>query len=561
MKTAFLTSFNTDLLKRECVKYAEQNYHAQYELWWHDYAQYTQSVVNENSPLYSFNPDVVILHLEIESLIGDKYFDPLSISKDDWNSLLDNAKSSVRNIVNLLTLRIPKCRIICENFIGRSDSFLGTLDLNIPCGNMAIIKEMNSFLELLANEYKGRIFINDYSSLVSNIGRYNWFDSRMYRLAKYPFAYNHLSTLSAHYFKTISLLTFPRKKCIVADLDNTLWGGIIGQDGLENIVLGNSGIGEAYVQFQKLLLNYYRQGIFLTICSKNTYTDAIEAIEKHPDMVLRKEYFAAMKINWLDKVHNIKDIAKELNIGTDALVFIDDNPAECELVKQQMPEIEVLNLTGDPDNYIKQLLDIIPLQTLTLTAEDLSRNVMHHQDVKRKEFETAFTNMDDYYKSLGMKGYLCINAEAQISRIAQLTQKTNQFTTTTRRYSTEEIKNFIESGDYKIYTLRLEDKFGDNGIIAVAIVKCENEKWHLEAFLMSCRVIGRQAENLLLQSIIDDASEMGVKMITAEFYKTKKNAPAEKLLPVSGFIENSSGVFELHLPANKLNHFIEIIRD
>ena len=561
MKVAFLTSFNTDLLKRECSALAEKKFPGKFEFWWHGYGQYNQSVLDSGSGLFTFNPDIVIIHLEIENLVGDAFSDPLLLNVEGRNALINSGKTALINIIEILTSRIPKCRIICENFISRGTPYLGVYDANTGAGNNAVTAGFNSFIAALTKEYAGRFFINDYLTLVSEYGKSNWFDMRMYRLAKQPFSYKYFPALAAHYLDAASLLACPRKKCIITDLDNTLWGGIVGQEGVDNIQLGNPGIGEAYVSFQKVLLNFYRQGVFLAVCSKNNYDDAIEAIEKHPDMILRKEYFSSLKINWLDKACNIKEIADELNIGTDSLVFIDDNPAECELVKQQMPEVEVINLTGDPDNYIAQLLNYKPLQAFALTAEDMKRNAMFRQDIKRREYESGFTDLDDFYRSLGMKGFVSVNSDSHISRAAQLSQKTNQFTLTTRGYSAEVLKELIEKGECRVYTLKLEDKFGDNGIIAVAIVKPDAEKMHIDSFLMSCRVIGRQAENLLMQCILEDAYEMGRRKVTAEFIKTKKNLPAEKFLPDCGFVLNNEGLYQINLPVEKLNHYIELIRD
>ena len=560
MKAAFLTSFNVDLLKRNCQKYINEK-NINIELWWHSYAQYEQSIYDTASSLYKFKPEIVILHLEIESLLGDYFYDLLSLSENEREKLVADIKLKLKSIITRILENFDSCKIIVENFISRERSNLGLLDQNITYGISQITLELNQFLnELKSIDYE-RIFINDYNSLVSNIGKENWFDMRMQHLAKQPINYNKFDLLVHHYFIIIESFLYPRKKCIVTDLDNTLWGGIIGQDGIDNIKLGGSGIGESFVQFQKLLLNFYRQGIFLAICSKNNYDDVLEVLDKHPDMILRKEYFSSIKINWTDKAQNIFEISDELNIGLDSLIFLDDNPAECELIKQQIPEIISVLLTGDPDNYIKQVLEIKGLQTTFLTNEDFQRNKMFAADIQRKELRTHVTNMKDFYKSLQMSAIIEINKPSNVSRVAQLTQKTNQFNLTTKRYSIEDIKSFISNKDYRVYSLRLEDKFGDNGIVLVAIVKKDKMNWLINTLLMSCRVIGRQAETALLNEIIADAEKENIEEIIGEYIPTKKNKPAENFYLDHGFSKKDDNAWILKLPFVAHEHQINIKRE
>jgi len=560
MKVAFLTSFNIDLLKRNCQKYVIDN-NINVELWWHNYAQYEQSIYDESSSLYNFKPDIVIIHLEVESLLGDYFYDLLSLSGSEREKLVADIKSKLRSIINKILENFSSCKIILENFISRERSNLGLLDQNISFGISQITLELNQFLIELKSANYERIFINSYDALVSGIGKENWFDMRMQHLAKQPINYNKFDLLVNHYFLIIESFLYPRKKCIITDLDNTLWGGIIGQDGIDNIKLGGSGIGESFVQFQKLLLNFYRQGIFLAICSKNNYDDVLEVLEKHPDMVLRKEYFSSIKINWTDKAQNIFEISDELNIGLDSLIFLDDNPAECELIKQQIAEITTVLLTGDPDNYIKQVKEIKGLQTTLLTKEDIQRNKMFAADMKRKELKTHVTNMKDFYKSLQMVALLEIDKQSNVSRIAQLTQKTNQFNLTTRRYSIEDIRRFISGKDYKVYSLRLEDKFGDNGIVLVAIVKKDKKYWSIDTLLMSCRVIGRQAETALLSEIISDAEKENIEEVIGEYIPTKKNKPAENFYLNHGFSKKDETIWVLKLPSIEYEHQINIKRE
>ncbi|MBA4319817.1 MAG: hypothetical protein C0412_15570, partial [Flavobacterium sp.] len=520
MKIAFLTSYNSDFIKREFHSYCSSKKFS-FDLWWNNYGAQEQNVYDKNSPLYSFQPDIVVIHFEVETLLGDIASDILSLSVSQRDDRIQELKQKISLLLGTLTNNLPNSKIVIENFLYRGQSLLGILDVNIQNGLNETLYKLNLFLTESKRKFGERIIINDFDSLVASIGKNNVYDLRMYHLGKYPFDYTFNTKLFEHFYSALLPLIQPRKKCIVVDLDNTLWGGIVGQDGIDNLQLGSAGIGESFVQFQKLLLNYYRSGVFLAVCSKNNYEDAIEVIEKHPGMILRKGFFSSIRINWLDKATNISSIAKELNIGIDSIVFIDDNPAECELVKQQMPEVDVINLTGEPDNYIKQLLAVVSLQSVSLTEEDLFRNLMHSADEKRKEAVQSFSNLDDYYKSLEMKAFIGENNTSQISRVAQLTQKTNQFNLTTRRYTNEEIKLLMSSEQHKVYTLRLVDKFGDNGIVLVAIVKTSNSQWTIDTLLMSCRVIGRQAETVLLNFILDKAKKAGAAVVSGQFVPTK----------------------------------------
>ena len=336
MKTAFLTSYNSDFIKKEFQAYFFGKQLSS-EFWWNSYSTHEQNVFDVNSALYSFQPDIVIVHLEIETFLGDFASDILSLSASERAERVDGTKHKVNSLIKTLLNNLPKAKLIVENFTYRNTGYLGILDSNIPAGLNETLLKVNLLLHELKNELGERFILNDFASLVASFGKANAYDFRMYRLGKYPFDRTFSVKLFEHFYSALLPFFNPRKKCIVVDLDNTLWGGIVGQDGIDNLQLGSSGIGESFVQFQKLLLNFYRSGIFLAACSKNNYDDAIEVIEKHPDMILRKEFFSSLRINWFDKAANITSIAKELNIGTASIVFVDDNPAECELVKQQMP--------------------------------------------------------------------------------------------------------------------------------------------------------------------------------------------------------------------------------
>jgi FkbH-like protein len=347
------------------------------------------------------------------------------------------------------------------------------------------------------------------------------------------------------------------KKCIVLDLDNTLWGGIIGEDGMDGIKLNANSPGNEFVDFQRLLLSYYHRGIILAINSKNNFDDAIQVIREHPAMVLRENHFACMRINWQNKAQNMVEIAKELNIGLDSLVFFDDNPVERDLIKQTLPEVLVVDLPKSPFFYRKTLEEINDFNVLSLTDEDKKRGEMYFARSKRKEMETKHQSLDDFIKTLEIKVKIDLVNEFSRPRVTRLINKTNQYNLTTRRYTEEEVKEMLENPQsFSLYSLQVSDKFGDEGIVGVAIVKKEKEKFIIDSFLMSCRVIGRQIENAFIIRILKDAKKANINQVIGEFIPTKKNSMVTNFYKDQEFekIADSNNQWIIHLIDKELNY-------
>jgi len=291
------------------------------------------------------------------------------------------------------------------------------------------------------------------------------------------------------------------KKCIILDLDNTLWGGIIGEDGIGGIKLGPTPEGRPFMDFQKHLLSLFQRGVLLAIASRNNLEDALKAMREHPHMVLREEHFASMRINWDDKISNIKAIAEEINIGLDSMIFIDDDKTNRERVKKALPEVLVVDLPEDPALYARTLMEIDDFSTLQLTEEDRKRGEAYTAQRHRADLRKG-ADLSDYLESLKTVVKIGVANPATIGRIAQLTQKTNQFNMTTKRYLEADIVRKAESGHFLILSLGLKDKFEDMGIIGVAIVETAADAWRIDNFLMSCRAIGRKAEEAFLAGIL-----------------------------------------------------------
>jgi FkbH-like protein len=343
-------------------------------------------------------------------------------------------------------------------------------------------------------------------------------------------------------------LKHPAAKVIVLDADNTLWGGILGEDGLDGIALGPDYPGSAFVAFQRRLLDFQQRGILLAMCSKNNPDDVTEVLRDHPHQLLREPHFAATRVNWEPKIDNLKSLAEELNLGLDSFVYVDDSPHECWQVKQQLPQVTVVATPQQPI-AIPWTLDEIPsLEILSRTHEDRERTAMYAQERQRKQLATRASDHGQYLRSLQMEMAVSLSDRRHLQRIAQLTQKTNQFNLTTRRYLDADIERMMGNPDWLVADFSLADVFGDSGIVGVALVKgLQGATAEVDTLLMSCRVIGRGAETVFLQTILDECAQRGVQRVRAQYLPTRKNGLVKDYWPRHGFGE-AEGWFEADLP-------------
>lgn len=330
-----------------------------------------------------------------------------------------------------------------------------------------------------------------------------------------------------------------RKKCIVLDLDNTLWGGVLGEEGIHGIEIGGDYPGNSFLSFQFYLLELYKSGVILTICSKNNESDVLDVWLKNPNIIIKKEHIATYRINWNNKAENIKEIVEELNIGYDSVVFIDDNPSERELVKQFLPMVVTPDFPIEPYQlplFTKTLTEQY-FNVYSLTKEDLDKTQQYKANSKRASLQKAFSNFDDYLKSLEIKIKIGKADSATISRVAQMTQKTNQFNLTTKRYTDGDILSLIDSG-YAVYYISVNDKFGDNGISGLIIISIDTISGHAEidSLLLSCRILGKGIEEAFVSFICNKLKMEGFTTLQASYIATKKNGLAENFYDKLGFI-------------------------
>jgi len=320
------------------------------------------------------------------------------------------------------------------------------------------------------------------------------------------------------------------KKCLVLDLDNTLWGGVVGEDGPQGIQLDFEAPGSYFLAFQQAILDLYNRGIILAINSRNNYDDAMEIIRRHPNMVLKEHHFAAMRINWNDKVDNMRELANELNIGTDSMAFFDDDPVNRSLMRQMMPEVKTPELPQNPAQYAPFLLELPYFERSELTAEDKMRGRMYVTERLRKKAEETHASRESFLSSLGLKA-LCYQDDASsLARLAQLTEKTNQFNMNKQPLTEEEIRRYIDSPDHAVFHLAARDTFGDYGIVGFALVKKGPSIWRLESLLMSCRALGKGIEEAFMHFITEQAKKNGITELEIVFKETSKNQPAKDFL-------------------------------
>lgn len=500
-----------------------------------EYNQYRQEIIDIKSGFYRFKPDITVLFIDTKSLLGDYFYFPYRYSEQKRRNFIN------KRIDNLIVLikkfisdSLSKSKLIVHNFEVPIYSPYGILELKQKFGYIESVRYMNKKLQDYF--YKNsEVFIFDYDSFLNKIGKSNALDRKMYYLADMKLNHNFIPALCDEYMRFIKIVKAMSRKCIILDLDNTLWGGVLGEDGFAGIKLGTTAPGNAYVEFQKYLLSLSERGIILAINSNNNYKEAIDVIRKHPNMVLRQDNFACIKINWENKASNILEIAKELNLGLDSLIYIEDSKQNRQLIRQMLPEVFVLEMPDDVSDYVKAIEELKELDWFNITVEDKLRGMIYSQERSRREFRENFKNIDKYLNSLQTKLSIKETDKFSIPRIAQLTQRTNQFNLTTHRYSEQEILNFSKNSKYHVYYVSVSDRFGDSGISGAVILKKDKENFLIDTFLLSCRVLGRGIEKAVLAFILKQGKKGGFKFSWGQYIPTQKNELVNDFYKNNGF--------------------------
>ena len=501
-------------------------YESEYNKWYED-------SVFENQELTTFKPQLVYVHTSFTDLIDLPQID------DDKNTIEKLVHQYLQKYINVWQHLEQQynCIVVQNNFELPFCRPFGNLDFSMPTGTTAFVNSLNSKFAAYAQTHKN-FYINDINYLAAQVGLNNWYDRDFYNLYKFAMSYDAIPYLAYNLAVIIGAAMGKSKKCLVLDLDNTLWGGVIGDDGLAGIQLGHeTAVGEAYLEFQKYVLALKKRGVILAVCSKNDERIAKSGFD-HPDSILKVHDFAAFITNWEPKHLNLIKVAQEINIGLDSLVFIDDNPTEREIVRANLPEVLVPEVEGgSPSTYVRALEDGKYFEQVAISADDLKRNQTYQENRQRLELEKSFISYADFLKSLKMKAEIKPFASIYLDRITQLTNKTNQFNLTTKRYTRGEIDDIATSEEYITLYGRLSDKFGDNGLVSVIIGKIEGQKLHINLWLMSCRVLKRDFEFAMFKELVGLAKSKGIKEIYGYYYPTLKNAMVKDFFAKLNFIK------------------------
>lgn len=560
IKVAILSSFTINGLEEAIrVKCAESDITCATYLC--GYGQYNQDILDQSSKLYEFSPDITFIIIDTRSVLSTLFYTPYTIPANDRRTYIDKRVADFVNLVKTFKNRTGS-KLVLTNCSIPTYSPYGICEVRTEYGLKEMVYDFNA---RLADAFRSdpQVFLFDFNSFVSKYGEINVLDYRQFLVGDIKVSLSYIPHLAGELMGYIKADLGVNRKCIVLDLDNTLWGGIIGEDGFDRIDLSLKPPGMAFMEFQRVLLALYQRGVILAINSRNNEDEALRAIRDHPFMVLREEHFATMKINWSDKISNMKEIAQELNIGLDSIVYFDDDPVNRELMSKAIPQIKTVDLPDDPSLYASTLMQINDFNTLVMTNEDRNRGEMYRQEHKRTELKRSSSNLEDFLKQLEIRVTMKKANNFTIPRIAQLTLKTNQFNLTTRRYQEEDVETLAQDHTKLIGCAQTQDKFGDNGITGVYIVNKNHvdKEWFIDTFLLSCRVMGRGIEDAMMGYILSKAKEEGVSKVKAEFIPTKKNKPCEQLLPNFGFKkEGEQWVYTYSVPIKQTNH-VELNED
>src|SRR5690554_6280002 len=494
-----------------------------------DFNQVELQLLDATSELYEFDPDYIIVFQSSHKLLT-KYN---KLSVEQQHQLADNRLSFIENIAKSV-----KSRIIYFNYPEIDDTVYGSYSNRVESSFTYQVRKLNFMLMDISVKYSN-LFICDIATIQNKIGRDTMFHPAVYIGSEMVFSIDSLPYIAAKTIDIISAIEGKFKKCLILDLDNTVWGGIVGDDGYEKLELGHElGIGKAFTEFQQWALKLKNRGIILAVCSKNNEDNAKEPFEKHPEMVLRLKDIAVFIANWENKADNIRRIQSILNIGFDSIVFLDDNPFERNMVRDNLPDVTVPELPEDPAQYLEYLYSLNLFETATHSHTDADRTKHYQVEAERAATQTSFANEADFLQSLDMKSEVTPFNSFNTPRISQLSQRSNQFNLRTVRYTEAEVKLMSKDEDSHTFSFTLTDKFGDNGLICVVILKKkDDETAFIDTWFMSCRVLKRGMENFTLNTIVEYARGKGFKNIMGEYIPTSKNSMVQNHYTLLGFIE------------------------
>lgn len=507
----------------------------------------TLQELRPGSGLLTHQPDVTFLLLQWEDL-DPRLVQPLmALPCVEREKVAEACLEHLHRLLSEFRQALPGLLVVTllPRFFGPE---LGDYDVMAPDSEANFRSVFKARLAARLRDSLPAVYFNDLDTLTEEIGRLHMFDFRLWQISRFPFSVSGAQAVTRRLFCYPVLLKQSEIKCIALDADNTIWGGIVGEDGPDGIALGPDYPGSVYIAFQRRLLEFQQRGFLLALCSKNNPQDVMEILTDHPHQVLREEHFASLHVNWQPKPDNLRNIARDLNIGLESFVFVDDSPHECLAVRRQLPQVTVVK-TPEQLAYLPFCLDTVPLlEIIRLTDEDRQRTVLYAQERQRRQLAATSQTLDDYLTSLQMVMTIGLDDSRHIARIAQLTQKTNQFNLTTRRYTEDEVQQFIRRPDWLVAQFSLTDIFGDSGLVGLAFFRGLTTKIaEVDTFLMSCRVIGRQAETAFLNKLLYILEGRNIASVQATYIPTAKNAMVKDFWPQHGFVATAPDTFQIDL--------------
>jgi len=504
-----------------CEGFAAQFYIAPFD-------SVVSTILDKDSELYAFRPEIVWIFTTGRDLRIDM---PPGSAVD----AVDEAVAAELDMVQGLWMELAKncsALVIQNNADSPAIDIFGNFEGSVGWSRRSIIRKFNSGL---ADRASGGVVIFDYDHLSSLYGKSRWFEYRHWHHSKQPMSFDAMGMVGFAFARTVAAVKGTAKKCVVLDLDNTLWGGVIGDDGLNGIKLGNGATGEAFSQVQDYFQSLKQRGVILAVCSKNEAANAREPFEKHPDMKLKLDDIAEFVANWSNKADNIRAIAENLNIGLDSMVFVDDNPVERDLVRQYLPMVAVPELSEDPADYVGLVHRQRYFETVAFSQEDAVRTDYYRANAQRRDLQGSFTDQAQFQESLLMEAETGLTDGIYLARSAQLVNKSNQFHLTGTRYSEAELSAFQAAGDWICRHFILRDRFGDNGLISVVLMRHDGPALVIDTWVMSCRVLGRGMEEFIANEIARVAHDRGCEVIRGRYVPSKKNKLVAQLYHRLGF--------------------------
>ena len=505
-----------------------------FEIFEADFGQISRQILDPTSEYYEFSADYTIVFESSHKLLNQYYK-----SYDSQLSFAENKINYVEELYETIQRR-TKSKLIYSNFSGIDNQVFGNFSNKVESSFVFQQNKLNYLLSELALK-KNNLFIADLVSIQNKWGRDFMFSPNVYINTEMVLSLDALPIVAHHVTGIISSIEGKFKKCLILDLDNTTWGGIIGDDGVEKIQIGSLGIGKAFSEFQYWIKALQRRGVILAVCSKNDEDKAKEPFEKHPDMVLKIDDIAVFVANWDNKADNIRKIQSILNIGFDSMVFLDDNPFERNIVRKNLPDVCVPELPEDPAEYLEYLYSLNLFETASISENDAERTKQYQVEAQRAVALESFTNVEDFLKSMNMVSDVKSFDNFSKPRVSQLTQRSNQFNLRTIRYTEQEVEDLMNSENHYTISFTLEDKYGDNGLICVIVLeKKDEETLFIDTWLMSCRVLKRGMEDFTLNTVVETAKNNGFKYIVGEYIPTAKNQMVKDHYQGLGFSEHNN---------------------